>query len=149
MINAQTSLFGETTIEDIRAKYSNPKNDEETRGRVWLRSEVTKEYPDYFGWFDKWADAQLELTPEDRAANAEWVNKKFISGTTYAQSVNSGIAGFYDRYPRIPYGRMTSYTEQNWDKYEGCYPFMRKLSNQFKELLPVRYSVRIVTGKRS
>jgi hypothetical protein len=141
MINAQTSLFGETTIEDIRAKYSNPKNDEETRGRVWLRSEVTKEYPDYFGWFDKWADAQLELTPEDRAANAEWVNKKFISGTTYAQSVNSGIAGFYDRYPRIPYGRMTSYTEQNWDKYEGCYPFMRKLSNQFKELLPVRYGV--------
>jgi hypothetical protein len=143
MLNSNSALeeVGQVTLEDIREKYKNPEHEEETRGRVWLRSEVTKEYPDYFGWFDRWADAQLELNEEDRMHNAVWVNKKFISGTSYAQSVNSGIAGFFDRYPRIPYGRMTSYTEQNWDRYIGCYPFMRKLSAKFKELLPERFSV--------
>lgn len=148
MINPPSSLFDEVSLEDIRKKFKSADHEAETRGRVWLRSEVMKEYPDYFGWFDRWADAQLELTREDRKANAEWVNKKFISGTSYAQSVNSGIAGFFDRYPRIPYGRMTSYTEQNWEKYTGCYPFMRKLSNQFKELLPRRYGVQARTADK-
>lgn len=48
---------------------------------------------------------------------------------------------FFDRYPRIPFGRATSYTEHHRERYEKCYPFMRNLSDQFENLLPKRYAV--------
>jgi hypothetical protein len=51
----------------------------------------------------------------------------------------SGIAGYFDRYPRIPYGRATSYTEKNLEKFALCYPYLRKLNQQFKELIPERW----------
>jgi hypothetical protein len=80
--------------------------------------------------------------PSDMArADARITKTQFISDTSYAKSVNSGIAGFYDRYPRIPYGRATSYTEKHYEQYEKCYPFMRKLANKFKELLPKRFAI--------
>lgn len=65
--------------------------------------------------------------------------KKFITPTMYTAAIHSGIAGFYDRYPRIPYGRATNYTEQNMNKFEKCYPYMRKLNSLFAELVPKRY----------
>jgi hypothetical protein len=52
----------------------------------------------------------------------------------------SGVAGWYDRYPRIPYGRATSYTEKNFEKFKGCYPFMQSLNKGFKDLLPWRWA---------
>lgn len=55
--------------------------------------------------------------------------------------VYSGVAGWMDRYPRIPYGRATSYTEHNLEKFKLAYPFFQKLSKAFSELLPRRYGV--------
>ena len=65
--------------------------------------------------------------------------KQFITPTMYTAAIHSGIAGFYDRYPRIPYGRATNYTEQNMKKFEKAYPYMRRLDSLFKELVPGRY----------
>ena len=42
-----------TTIESIKQSHK-LFSKEETRGQVWLRSAVTKKYPEYHGWFDKW-----------------------------------------------------------------------------------------------
>ena len=58
----------------------------------------------------------------------------------YTAAIQSGIAGFYDRYPRIPFGRATNYTENNMDKFAKAYPYMRRLDNLFKELVPGRYA---------
>lgn len=138
-----SALYEDETIDDIRARHENSSNKDETRGVVWMRSEVTKEYPEYYGWFDQWIETTLKLSREEQIEEANRITKKFISDTNYAQSVMSGIAGFYDRYPRIPYGRETSYTEKNFDQYTGCYPFMRKLSTKFAELLPERYGKQV------
>ena len=81
------------------------------------------------------------MTPEEASKHASFLKKSFISDTTYANQVLSGIAGFFDRYPRIPYGRATSYTEKNYSTYEKCYPFMVQLADTFKELLPRRHGV--------
>ena len=127
-----------TTIESIKESHKKGSK-EETRGRVWLRSEVTKLYPEYHGWFDKWLAGIHNKSREEQIAEAKNIVDNWISETNYAQSVMSGIAGYFDRYPRIPYGRETSYTEKNREKFAMAYPYLQKLNAQFKELLPVRW----------
>ena len=128
-----------TTIDTIRASNKNSSK-EETRGQVWLRSEVTKKYPEYHGWFDKWVNGLHNMSREEQIEEAEYVINNYISDTNYAQSVMSGIAGYFDSYPRIPYGRATSYTEKNPEDFSESYPFLNKLNDQFKELLPNRWN---------
>ena len=135
------SLFDDTSVESIRAKYNDPryKPVDETRGTVWLRSEVTKVYPEYHGWFDKWVDGLSNKSKEEVLAEAKMVAEKWASTTNYAKSVFSGVAGWYDRYPRIPYGRATSYTEKHPELFKLAYPFLQSLNRGFKELLPWRW----------
>jgi len=133
------SIDDGTTIESIKESHKKGSK-EETRGRVWLRSEVTKVYPEYHGWFDTWLAGIHNKPREEQMAEAKNIADNWISETNYAQSVMSGIAGYFDRYPRIPYGRETSYTEKNRDKFALAYPYLQKLNAQFKELLPVRWS---------
>ena len=71
-------------------------------------------------------------------AEATRVNNKLTSLTSYANSVFSGIAGYFDRYPRIPFGRPTTYTRDNYAKFEKSFPFLQQLSKGFAELLPDR-----------
>ena len=131
------SIEDGTSIESI-IKMNDSSNKEETRGRVWLRSEVTKLYPEYHGWFEQWINRVKELPREEQLKEAYKIDD-FISETNYAQSVMSGIAGYFDRYPRIPYGRETSYTEKNREKFALCYPYLHKLNDQFRELIPGRW----------
>lgn len=142
LITDGTRLVDDVSIESIREKYNDPKlksKVDETRGNVWLRSKVIKEYPEYTGWFDQWVDG-LHNKPKDVIREeANKIANEWISDTTYAQAVLSGIAGWFDRYPRIPYGRATAYTERNPDKFAKSYPFLQSLNKGFKDLLPWRH----------
>lgn len=135
-------LIDELNIENIRARHADSprSNADETRGTVWLRSQVCKIYPEYFGWFDKWVDSLETKDKEDVAKEARNIAENWISTTNYAKSVYSGVAGWYDRYPRIPFGRATTYTRDNFDKFKLSFPFLQSLDRGFKELLPSRWS---------
>lgn len=123
---------GEDEVKQIIEAHK--KNTEEsTRGVVWL-IEALKE----FNW-DNWLKSARERPREEVREEAVNILNQYISKTTYANSVNSGIAGWYDRYPRIPYGRATSYTEHFPEKFEMAYPFLQSLAKGFKEMLPWRY----------
>jgi hypothetical protein len=141
LLNGGASLFNDVSVESIREKYKNgtPKDSDEVRGQVWLRSEVCEEYPEYHDWFDKWVDGLSNKPSEMIREEAERVATKWISTTNYAKTVLSGVAGWYDRYPRIPYGRATSYTEKNPELFAKSYPFLQSLDRGFKELLPWRW----------
>jgi hypothetical protein len=127
-----SDLKGE--LESIEEKY---KDVSSTRGLVWLSAAVEK---DKFS-FDKWLKSivkrkdRSEITKEAAA-----VLDRYVSDTTYANAVHSGIAGWFDRYPRIPYGRATSYTQNNYDKFKMAFPFLQTLNRGFKELMPWRWS---------
>jgi hypothetical protein len=125
------------TLEQVIAR--SKQNVDETRGFVWLRSRVLTEYPEYEGWFDRWFKSLHNQPRSEQRKAAEHVKSKFISDTNYAQSVMSGIAGFFDRYPRIPYGRATSYTEKHPDEFAKCFPYVKKLDKTFKKELPKRW----------
>ena len=108
-----------------------------SRGLVWLAQEVKEAK---FNW-DKWLAKTINQKDLMQIAeDAKYVQETFISDTTYANVVNSGIAGWFDRYPRIPYGRATSYTQNFYEKFQLSFPFLQSLDKGFKELLPVRHA---------
>ena len=129
------NLLGEDPIELIQAKYAGNRDQASNRAQVWLRDSIQ----DAGFQFDDWVVQARRMSPTEAAESATWVENDLISKTTYANPVNSGIAGWYDRYPRIPYGRATSYTEKNPEKFAKSYPYLQHLAEAFKELLPWRY----------
>jgi hypothetical protein len=129
------NLFGEDPVEEIKKKYKDKKDVVSNRARVWSIERVKQENFE----FDSWVEKVRKMSKDDAKKSAELVADKLICQTTYANSVNSGIAGWFDRYPRIPYGRATSYTRDNFDKFKMSYPFLQSLAKGFKELMPWRY----------
>jgi hypothetical protein len=112
------------------------KSKVENRGMVWLTSEIQKHNFN----FDSWFDLVLKKPLAEIKKEALWVQDTFISDTTYANPVNSGIAGWFDRYPRIPYGRATAFTQHQFDKFKMAFPFLQSLNRGFKQLLPWRWN---------
>ena len=138
------NLFGEDPVETIREKYKSKKDAVSNRARVWSIEGVKKEK----FVFDEWVDRARTLTEDEAKAEATHVAEKLICATTYANSVNSGIAGWFDRYPRIPYGRATSFTQKNPEKFAMAFPFLQTLAQGFKELLPWRYNNQMEAAKK-
>lgn len=135
-LNPAENLFGEDPVEELRKKYAGKQSGVSNRARVWSIDRVKKESFK----FDAWVDKAKHLSEDEAKAQAKHVAENLICATTYANSVNSGIAGWFDRYPRIPYGRATSYTRDNWEKFQMAFPFLQTLATGFKELMPWRYS---------
>jgi len=138
------SKLGDTatfTTEDVERIRAVSKTKKDTRGMVWLADEKARLNFD----FDRWLNSRLHDSMVDGVpgsairADAQYVRDNLISDTTYANPVDSGIAGWFDRYPRIPYGRATAYTAQNFERFQLSWPFMERLSNGFRDLLPQRW----------
>ena len=120
-------------IESLRARY---ENEETSRGLVWLNAKVKE---DEFN-FETWLKKVVKMPIKERKDEARGVEETYISDTTYANVVFSGIAGWFDRYPRIPYGRATAYTQHSYDKFKLAFPFLQTLDRGFAELLPTRHA---------
>ena len=120
-------------IESLRARY---ENEETSRGLVWLSAKVKEDGFD----FETWLKKVVKMSIKERKQEALGVEETCISDTTYANVVFSGIAGWFDRYPRIPYGRATAYTQHSYDKFKLAFPFLQTLDRGFAELLPTRHA---------
>jgi hypothetical protein len=120
-------------IESLRARY---ENEETSRGLVWLNAKVKEDEFD----FETWLKKVVKMPIKERKDEARGVEETYISDTTYANVVFSGIAGWFDRYPRIPYGRATAYTQHSYDKFKLAFPFLQTLDRGFAELLPTRHA---------
>jgi hypothetical protein len=145
--NRNASLDENDVIDAIRAKYPTLEDKKRAGGQgknnVWVISRYRGGQFDFEAWLES-------IKPLDRAARAEATEEvmKMMSLTTYGTAVNSGIAGWFDRYPRIPYGRATSYTANSFEKFKMSYPFLQSLSRGFKELLPWRYNNQFEAAKK-
>ena len=120
-------------IETLRARY---ESESSSRGLVWLSAKVKEDKFDFETWLKKVA----KMAIKEQKQEAIGVEETYISDTTYANVVNSGIAGWFDRYPRIPYGRATSYTQNHYDKFKLAFPFLQTLDRGFAKLLPSRHA---------
>ena len=132
------NLDGSDPIEEIVKNYGNP-GEHDPRGQMWILVTIKDDY-DYSTFWSEVSEELKQLGVEEAKDFVAEIKEKYMSDTSYAKSIWSGIAGFYDRYPRIPFGRPTSYTENNLELFEKCYPFARKLDAEFARLLPNRYA---------
>lgn len=122
-------------IDAIKEQHKTQSNDSSTRGYVWLTSKMKES-----GFnFDEWVEKTNQLSKEEQKKEALKI-QKYISNTNYAMPVFSGVAGWMDRYPRIPYGRATSYTSNNEQIFKLAFPLLQKLAKAFSTLLPRRYN---------
>lgn len=137
-INRSNTLSSKTLV-DLEEEFKQLSN-ESSRGIVWLRNKISEEGYTYESFFANKLEEWRVMPPTQAAVDAHRTRTTFISDTTYANQVNSGIAGYYDRYPRIPYGRATSYTQKNEELFSKCFPFMEELSRKFESLLPNRFA---------
>ena len=144
--NRNSALDNEDVIDTVRSKYPREVDKKMAGGdgknNVWVISRFRGKFD-----FEAWLDSIKTFTREERAKATEEV-MKMVSTTTYGSAVNSGIAGWFDRYPRIPYGRATSYTRDNFEKFQMAYPFLQNLSEGFKNLLPERYSAQMEAASK-
>jgi len=127
----------DTAVQAVIEKWEGKDKKDVPSGRAQVWATLATREVDFN--FDRWLEKTRTLPQEEAAAQAKWVEDKLITKTTYANSVHSGIAGWYDRYPRIPFGRATAYTENFPDKFEKSYPYLKHLSAAFEEMLPWRY----------
>jgi hypothetical protein len=134
-LDPKASLDGDS-IDVIKAKHKGKTEKPSTRNNVWGIQAVKK---DNFV-FNDWVEKVRKLDHPDMIAEARRVEKAYVCATTYANGVMSGIAGWFDRYPRIPYGRATSYTAREPAKFAMSYPFLQSLAKGFSDLLPWRYN---------
>jgi len=132
-----SNVDGSDPLEEIKTKHEKGKY--EIRGGVWLRSKVEPEFGSYKEFFPKLETKLAAMSLKEASEYAKNIRKNYISDTSYATAIWSGIAGFYGRYPRIPYGRATAYTDHYRDTFEKCYPFARKLEKEFARLVPGRH----------
>ena len=133
--NPKANIMGTDPIDDIKAAHAGKNSSPSNRNNVWGIQNVKK---DNFN-FDEWVEATRKLSIEEQKEETKRIVNRYICSTTYANGVFSGIAGWFDRYPRIPYGRATSYTEKNPEKFALAFPFLQTLAAGFKDLLPWRY----------
>lgn len=131
-------IDGSDPLEEALKEWEN-KEATGSRGLVWLRKKIEADFGTYEGFFERWLNEHRNLPRQERAAAARKL-EDYISDTSYANAVNSGIAGFFDRYPRIPYGRACSYNERNPELFAKAFPYLRKLDREFARLLPQRYA---------
>jgi len=130
--NTLVKLDIKNEVEFLREKYAAGGD---SRGLVWLSAKVKE---DKFN-FETWLKKAVKMPIAKRKEEARGIEETYISDTTYANVVNSGIAGWFDRYPRIPYGRATAYTQNHYDKFKMAFPFLQSLDKGFKKLLPWRW----------
>jgi len=143
-LDPYSGLMGDDPVEDIIKRYKGKPPTPSNRNNVWS---IERTKSTNFN-FDEWVDKVRKLSTEEKIKEANFVADELICATTYANSVYSGIAGWFDRYPRIPYGRATSYTARNPEKFALAYPFLQHLSEGFKDLLPQRYEAQMTAARK-
>ena len=138
------AMIGMDPIDEIKQKHEGKTEKPSTRNNVWGIQAVKR---DNFV-FEDWVEKTRQLDASEQIAEARRIEKKYICSTTYANGVFSGIAGWFDRYPRIPYGRATSYTAREPEKFAMAYPFLQHLAKGFKDLLPWRYNNQMEAARK-
>ena len=103
-------------------------------GAIWIVHKTTE-----FS-FDDWFFSIKDLSAEERIEKAQYVLDELISASTYANGVRSGVGGFMDRYPRIPFCRETGWSANHHKLYEAALPLFQAAANVYKNELPIRYT---------
>lgn len=54
--------------------------------------------------------------------------------------IESGIVGYFDRNPRMPFCRLTAFNQDHLDKFKKAYPIIKLVDSKYAELMPDEYA---------
>jgi hypothetical protein len=91
-------------------------------------------------WFENWFNT-VWVPSKDRVATARAGKKRYITIQPRGNMVFSSILGIMDRSGRLPYGRLTAFTEKKPKEFEENVPFYREVNKVFSETLPDKFKV--------
>jgi hypothetical protein len=80
---------------------------------------------------------------KDKAADRRIKRDGTVTNTVEAKPVHSGIVGYFDRYQRIPYCRLTAFNLDHPERFTAALPFIRSVDDVFREVAPERYAAQI------
>jgi hypothetical protein len=103
-------------------------------GAIWIVHKTTE-----FN-FDEWFHSIKDLSATERVERSQFILDELISSSTYANGVRSGVGGFMDRYPRIPFCRETGWSANHKDLYKTSLPLFHAANEVFKREVPVRWA---------
>jgi hypothetical protein len=67
-------------------------------------------------------------------------NGKVSKTSEAAQPVDSGIVGYFDRNPRMPFCRLTAFNQQHFEKFKKAYPIIKFVDKTYQQLMPEHYA---------
>mgnify|MGYP003122545688 CR=1 FL=1 len=128
----------------FRKNVLNPKHCKQAFTALRSAAQITKNRGDAAGSFnpaeDKTSFPYGALNGERNAKQFHYVKKDgTVSKTTISKSVESGIIGYFDRSQRMPFCRMTAWTEYNFKEYQRALPYIRNISDEFRKACPDRW----------
>lgn len=85
-----------------------------------------------------YASGKIYMTNEKVVTKSGRVSNSH--GVAKGGEVMSGVIGYYDRYPRIPYCRQTAFNANEPKKFEKVLPFIKAVDLAYKTLDPERYA---------
>jgi len=96
------------------------------------------------GKIDKALESKIKKNKAAKAGRTQYRNIKkdgTVSNYMRANAINSGIIGYYDRYPRIPYCRLTAFNQHHFKEWKEVYPIVKFVDNQFANLITENYKL--------
>lgn len=138
-VSSEELYESEDPISVIQRKYPTDKErkllGDNASNYRWV---TVKTEPDGF-IFDGWVERMKSLPTKERQDSCRDI-QKYISSSSYGAAVHSNIAGFMDRFPRLPYCRGTRANMLSPNALENSVPFFARLDEGFAQFLPERYA---------
>lgn len=107
---------------------------------MWsLRSTTTKNRGNYAGVDSSGARRTRELKRNGEVSNTN------VAATT----VRSAVAGYFDRYPRMPFCRETALSSNDRDGWGRALPYIQEIATLFREAVPDRYAAQLAEASRT
>jgi len=130
LLSFRKNVFPESATQAARESLRNAAGSTKNRGTA-----AGKVEPEKIGR----PAERLVLTKSGRGAR--YISHDgILSDTVEANHVNSGIVGNFGSTARNPYCRQTSFTRDFPEKMEKAIPFVELVSQEFRRLLPERWS---------
>ena len=129
-------IYDKTSTAPLQGRGSGADKEEGEigAGAIWIVAR-TKEFV-----FENWYASVKDLSADERKKVARDILHTLISDTTYANGVRSGVGGFMDRYPRIPFCRETGWSANHHELYKSALPLFEEATKVYKENLPIRFA---------
>ena len=100
--------------------------------------------------FSKIGGSRTYIKSSDNATRARPIKKDgTLSNTSYAKGVPSGIIGYFDRYPRIPYCRLTAFNLEHPERFALAMPYIKAINQIFLQETPDRYEAQMKMVKKT